>query len=106
MIGLGQFKHIILNTFVLCILNKIFEKAVTIENTLRTETSQNEKQRLHARFSELDIERARYMHYADKKCNLIKEPAYPWSPKVAQTGGRVSYWKSRKYIGQELTPPY
>ena len=52
--------------------HNILEKAVTIENKLRTETSQNEKKRLYARFSDLDMERARYIRSADKKCKLIK----------------------------------
>jgi len=51
--------------------HKIFEKTVSIENKLCTETSQKEKEKLYARFSDLDMERAHYMYSADKKCKLI-----------------------------------
>ena len=45
------------------------------------------------------------MRSVDKKCKLIKKLAYPWSFKLAQAGGRVSYWKLRKHIAQGLIPP-
>lgn len=36
----------------------------------------------------------------------MKERAYyQWFPKLDQAGCRVSYWKARKHISQDLIPP-
>ena len=78
---------------------------MAIESKLNTLLPQDERQLLYAKFSKLDLERTRYTRSADMKCKLIKERTYPWSPKLAQAGGRVSYWKARKQVVKGLLAP-
>ena len=51
-------------------------------------------------FSDLDIERVRYMIGAEKKCGPSKKEGCQYSSTLEKAGNTVMYWKKRKLLNR------
>ena len=87
--------------------HKILSRATSLEKQLMATTDPSLQATLIREFSDLDLERVRYMKRAEKLCSSYKQKQYAWSPTLAKAGQTVSYWKSRlaTFPSGNLQPP-